>query len=160
LFEEDFIYIALLPSQIKHIIFIVCHLLISVKLMAQVIPTPPDTINRYVKIGFASYYATSFQGRKTANGEIFNNNKLTAAHLTLPFGTLVKVTNIKTGKWVIVRINDRGPYNRKRIIDLSYRAAKHLGMINGKGIVKVKVEELPTRVPPQDGNDVIIESTP
>lgn len=128
--------------------------------MAQVIPTPPDTINRYVKIGFASYYATSFQGRKTANGEIFNNNKLTAAHLTLPFGTLVKVTNIKTGKWVIVRINDRGPYNRKRIIDLSYRAAKHLGMINGKGIVKVKVEELPTRVPPQDGNDVIIESTP
>jgi rare lipoprotein A len=128
--------------------------------MAQVIPTPPDTIKRYVKTGLASYYATSFQGRKTANGEIFNNNKLTAAHLTLPFGTLVKVTNIKTGKWVIVRINDRGPYNRKRIIDLSYRAAKHLGMINGKGIVKVKVEELPPRVPPQDGNDVIIESTP
>ncbi len=146
-------------TQIKYIIFIVVQLTALARLSAQVVPTPPDTVKRYVKTGVASYYATSFQGKKTANGEIFNNNKLTAAHLTLPFGTLVKVTNIKTGKWVIVRINDRGPYNRKRIIDVSYRAAKHLGMINGKGIVKVRVEELPPRIPPQDGNDVIIEST-
>lgn len=146
-------------TQIKYIIFIVVQLTAFARLSAQVVPTPPDTVKRYVKTGVASYYATSFQGKKTANGEIFNNNKLTAAHLTLPFGTLVKVTNIKTGKWVIVRINDRGPYNRKRIIDVSYRAAKHLGMINGKGIVKVRVEELPPRIPPQDGNDVIIEST-
>jgi rare lipoprotein A len=101
----------------------------------------------YTKVGVASYYGQDFHGRQTANGEIYDKNKLTAAHPRLPFGTLVKVTNVRTGKWVIVRINDRGPYVENRIIDVSYRAAKHLGMLNGKGIVRVRIEELPPRVP-------------
>lgn len=102
----------------------------------------------YYREGKASYYSNSFHGRKTANGERYNKNKLTAAHLTLPFGTRVKVTNKKTGKWVIVIINDRGPYNHKYLIDLSYRAAKHLGMTNGKGWAKVVIEELPPKDKP------------
>ncbi len=92
--------------------------------------------------GKASYYANKLHGRKTANGERYNKNKLTAAHRTLPMNTKVKVTNKNNGKWVIVRINDRGPYSRKYIIDLSYRAAKHLGMTQGKGTVRVVLEEI------------------
>lgn len=125
----------------------------------QVIVNPSDTANqkRYVKIGYASYYGGSFHGRKTASGEIYNKYKLTAAHRTLPFGTLVKVTNLKNGKWVIVRINDRGPYNKKRIIDVSFRAARHLRINTGKGIAKVKIEELPPLLPPADEHDAIIQ---
>lgn len=96
----------------------------------------------YKQVGVASYYARKLQGRKTASGERFDHNKLTAAHLSLPFGTRVKVTNLKTGRWVIVRINDRGPYHKKRIIDLTRKAAKHLGMLNGKGVIKVRIEEM------------------
>jgi rare lipoprotein A len=92
--------------------------------------------------GKASYYHPSLEGMKTANGERYRQKKLTAAHLTLPFGTKVKVTNVKTKKWVIVTINDRGPYSKKYIIDLSYRAAKHLGMTNGKGFARVRIEEV------------------
>lgn len=97
----------------------------------------------YRDTGYASYYAAKFEGRKTANGERYRKKELTAAHRTLPFGTLLKVTNPKNGKWVVVRVNDRGPHHRKRIIDLSYRAAKHLGMVNGQGILKVYIEEVP-----------------
>jgi rare lipoprotein A len=104
--------------------------------------------NLYIKEGVASYYANRFHGRRTANGEIYSKNKLTAAHLTLPFNTKLKVTNLRNKKWVIVRVNDRGPYNRKRIIDLSYRAAKHLGLTKGKGIARVRVEEIPKALPP------------
>jgi rare lipoprotein A len=93
--------------------------------------------------GYASYYHNKFHNRRTSNGDIYKKNQLTAAHRTLPFGTLLKVTNPRNKKWVIVRINDRGPFNRKRIIDLSYRAAKHLGMVNGKGVIKVYLEEIP-----------------
>lgn len=92
--------------------------------------------------GKASYYANKLEGKKTANGERYKRNQLTAAHRTLPFNTKVKVTNIHNGKWVIVRINDRGPYNKRYIIDLSFRAAKHLGMTNGKGYAKVVIEEV------------------
>ncbi len=102
-----------------------------------------DTKELYRQEGYASYYHKKFHGRKTTSGERFSNKELTAAHRTLPFGTLVKVTNIQTGKWVILKINDRGPRSRKRVIDVSYRAARHLGMLNGKGIVRVSVEELP-----------------
>lgn len=102
----------------------------------------------YVREGVASYYANRFHGRKTTSGERYHKNKLTAAHRTLPFNTLVKVTNLRNKKWVIVRINDRGPYRKRRIIDLSYRAAKHLGLTNGKGLVRVRVEEIPQPIPP------------
>ncbi len=89
--------------------------------------------------GIASYYADSYEGRKTANGEIFHSSALTAAHKKLPFGTRVKVTNLKNGKTVKVRINDRGPFVAGRIIDLTKAAAKKIDMIND-GIVRVTIK--------------------
>ncbi len=88
--------------------------------------------------GMASYYAESYNGKKTANGEIYNSSDLTAAHKKLSFGTKVKVTNLSNGKTVKVRINDRGPFVSGRIIDLTRAAAKKIDMI-GKGVVKVKI---------------------
>lgn len=88
--------------------------------------------------GFASFYAESYNGRKTANGEIFHSSDMTAAHKTLPFGTKVRVTNLANGKSVKVRINDRGPYVSGRIIDLTRAAAKKIDMIQA-GVVKVKI---------------------
>ncbi len=88
--------------------------------------------------GMASYYGPGFHGRKTASGEIFNKNDLTAAHRSLPFGSKVTVTDLKTGKSVVVRINDRGPFSGGRVIDLSEGAARNLGIIN-KGVAQVKI---------------------
>jgi len=88
--------------------------------------------------GIASYYADFYEGRTTANGEKFRQNKITAAHKTLPFGTIVKVTNLANNKTVVVRINDRGPYVKGRIIDLTKAAAKEIDMV-GAGISKVKI---------------------
>ena len=98
-----------------------------------------DNIFFFPQLGTASWYGRPWTGKKTANGEIFNPKKLTAAHCRLPFGTKVKVTNLKNGKEVIVRINDRGPYIRGRVIDLSLAAARKLGMAK-KGLAKVKIE--------------------
>ena len=89
--------------------------------------------------GVASYYAHEFNGRKTANGERFDMNDLTAAHRTLPFGTRLKVTNTLNGKSVVVRVNDRGPFKKNRIIDVSYKAAQIIGLI-GPGSAEVKLE--------------------
>lgn len=86
--------------------------------------------------GLASYYKS---GHQTANGERFNPHGLTAAHRTLPFGTKVRVTNLKSGKSVVVRINDRGPFKRKRVIDLSLGAAKVIGLVRD-GIAPVRVD--------------------
>jgi len=91
--------------------------------------------------GIASFYGQNHQGKKTANGEIFDMNQLTAAHRSLPFGAKIKVTNLSNNRSVIVRINDRGPYIRGRVIDLSQAAAERLKMIQD-GIVKVKIEVL------------------
>ena len=93
----------------------------------------------------ASYYHNKFNGRKTANGEIFDNNKYTAAHKSLPFGTKVKVTNLANNKSVIVTINDRGPYVKGRKIDLSKAAFKEITTNNStrKGVLRVKIEKLP-----------------
>ncbi len=91
------------------------------------------------QIGIASYYGPRWNGRRTANGEILNLNELTAAHKTLPFNTIVKVTDLDTGRSIIVRINDRGPYISGRIIDLTDYAAKKLGILQ-KGIARVKLE--------------------
>lgn len=93
---------------------------------------------KYFQTGIASYYANMFNGRRTANGEIFSNKKMTAAHRTLPFGTLIEVTNLRNGRSVIVRINDRGPYVHPRVVDLSSAAAKKIGMYHS-GIAKVKI---------------------
>ncbi|HUP58925.1 MAG TPA: septal ring lytic transglycosylase RlpA family protein [Thermoanaerobaculia bacterium] len=89
--------------------------------------------------GLASWYGQEFAGRTTANGEIFDPEILTAAHRTLPFGTLVRVTNVRSGGSVVVRINDRGPFIESRIIDLSYAAAKEIDMVE-IGITPVRIE--------------------
>ncbi len=89
--------------------------------------------------GQASYYGAKHQGQRTANGERFDQNQLTAAHRTLPFGSWVQVTNLNNDKSVRVRINDRGPYARKRIIDLSRKAAEQLDMLRA-GVAPVRVE--------------------
>jgi rare lipoprotein A len=83
------------------------------------------------QIGMASWYGKQFHGRTTANGEAFDMFELTAAHRRLPLGTYVKVTNLRNGKWIVVRINDRGPYVAGRIMDLSYGAARMLGFYSG-----------------------------
>ncbi len=89
--------------------------------------------------GSASWYGGKFHGRTTANGERYDMHKLTAAHKTLPFGTKVKITNQRNGETVVVRINDRGPYAGRRIIDLSRAAADKIGMLRS-GVAPVKVE--------------------
>lgn len=94
-----------------------------------------------VQTGLASWYGPNFHGKKTSSSEIFNMYDLTAAHKTLPFGTYVMVTNLENGKSVKVRVNDRGPFVRGRIIDLSYAAARVLGMI-GPGVARVRIEVL------------------
>ena len=104
-------------------------------------PRPKATSAGSTQIGKASWYGKQFHGRTTANGEEYNMFHFTAAHRTLPLGTWVKVTNLKNGRWVVVRINDRGPYAGNRIIDLSYAAAQSL-RFRAKGVQKVKVEVL------------------
>ncbi len=94
-----------------------------------------------VQTGLASWYGPDFHGKMTSSKEIFNMHDLTAAHRTLPFGTHLMVTNLNNGKSVIVRVNDRGPFIKGRIIDLSYAAAKMLDMI-GEGVITVKIEVL------------------
>lgn len=91
--------------------------------------------------GTASWYGPGFHGRRSASGEVFNQNDLTAAHRTLPFGTRVRVTNMRTGQQVIVRINDRGPFSRGRIIDLSAAAAGQIGL-RASGVGQVQIEVL------------------
>ncbi|MFC5271077.1 septal ring lytic transglycosylase RlpA family protein [Adhaeribacter terreus] len=91
--------------------------------------------------GTASWYGTKYHGRKSSNGEIYNKNKLTAAHPSLPFGTEVKVTNLANNKSVIVRITDRGPFKGRRLIDLSEAAAREIDMIRS-GLAKVEMEIL------------------
>lgn len=91
--------------------------------------------------GRASWYGPGFHGRKTASGQIFNQNALTAAHRYLPFGTKVKVTNLRNGRSVIVTINDRGPYSGGRIVDLSAAAAQKIGM-KSSGVAPVKMQIL------------------
>lgn len=89
--------------------------------------------------GRASWYGPGFHGRRTASGEVFNQNALTAAHRTLPFGTQVRVTNLSNNRQVVVRINDRGPFVEDRIIDLSQGAAEQLNMLE-TGVVNVRLE--------------------
>ncbi len=96
---------------------------------------------KFYQKGEASWYGPGFNGKKTANGEVFNMNKLTAAHKKLAFGTKVRVTNLKNNKSVVVKINDRGPFVKGRVIDLSKKAAQQIDMIK-TGHVPVKIEIL------------------
>ena len=88
--------------------------------------------------GIASYYSQKAHGHRTASGETHNKNAMVCAHRKLPFGTLLKVVNEKNGKNVVVKVNDRGPFGRGRIVDLSYGAAKELGML-ADGVVQVSL---------------------
>jgi rare lipoprotein A len=101
---------------------------ISGSIIAQAEPGSAASYIATLQSGQASWYGPGFHGRRTANGERFNTNDLTAAHRTLPFGTKVRVTNTKTGQSVVVRINDRGPYAHGRVIDLSRASAQSIGI--------------------------------
>lgn len=93
--------------------------------------------------GMASYYGKKFQGKPTASGERFDMYKLTAAHTTMPFGTLLRITNLHNSMQVVVKINDRGPFIKKRIIDLSFAAAREIGMLES-GTARVRLEVIGT----------------
>ena len=98
--------------------------------------TPAERTTERHSSGIASYYS---EGTRTASGERFDARELTAAHPSLPFGTRLRVTNVTTGKSVTVRVNDRGPFVRGRVVDVSYSAAESLGMV-GRGVAKVKLD--------------------
>ncbi|HEY6322484.1 MAG TPA: septal ring lytic transglycosylase RlpA family protein, partial [Thermoanaerobaculia bacterium] len=121
-------------------------------------PSPTSPVTR----GMASWYGTQFDGRRTANGERYDMHKLTAAHPNLPFGTLVQVTNVENGRQVVVRINDRGPFGRRRVIDLSYAAARELRMV-GPGTAQVELAVIgrfdPT-APPSPYPPILLAAAP
>ena len=100
-------------------------------------PAPED----FEQTGIASWYGRQHQGKRTASGEAYDMNALTAAHRTLPLGTRVRVTNLDNGRSVDVRINDRGPFTRRRVIDLSYAAAQRLGAV-GAGLFRVSLKTI------------------
>ncbi len=100
---------------------------------------PVDDAAPYHATGRASWYGKDFHGRRTASGESFDRQDFTGAHRTLPFGTVVRVTNLRNGRSTEVRINDRGPFVANRIIDLSYAAARQIGM-TARGVAQVKLE--------------------
>jgi rare lipoprotein A len=100
---------------------------------------------RPYQVGVASWYGKYFDGKPTASGEPYDMNDLTAAHPSLPLGTFVKVTNLRNGRSVVVRVNDRGPVVDGRIIDLSYNAAKVIEM-RGRGVQRVRLDLVPTQI--------------
>ena len=102
-------------------------------------PSQPRAPSVSAETGLASFYHAAFHGRRTASGEAFNRHALTAAHKTLPFGTLVRVINLRNERSVIVRVNDRGPLHKNRVIDVSPRAARELGFL-AYGVTWVKLE--------------------
>lgn len=106
-------------------------------------PTPPIPQPNVISVstGEASWYGPGFYGNRTANGEVFRPGTLTAAHRTLPFGTKVRVTNLWNGRSTVVRINDRGPFHGRRVIDLAHGAANQLGLV-ASGIAQVRLEVL------------------
>jgi len=102
-------------------------------------PLSGGSVENYPQYGKASWYGGKFHGRKTANGERFNKHSFTAAHKKLPFGTIIRVTNLRNGKNVYVRINDRGPFIMGRIVDISRAAAEAIGF-KKRGVARVRVE--------------------
>lgn len=100
-----------------------------------------NAVSRFKQSGRASWYGGKFHGRKTASGERFNMHSMTAAHRSLPFNTYLKVTNKNNGKSVVVKVNDRGPFHGNRVLDLSYGAAKKIGLVN-RGIANVVIERV------------------
>ncbi|MEO5364074.1 MAG: septal ring lytic transglycosylase RlpA family protein [Magnetococcus sp. DMHC-8] len=102
---------------------------------------PRESSEGYLEEGVASWYGKQFHHRRTANGELFDMNTISAAHTTLPLPVHVRVTNLKNDRWAIVRVNDRGPFVNNRLLDLSWAAAQELGFAE-QGTVRVRVEDL------------------
>ena len=100
-----------------------------------------NTVRQFSQTGVASWYGRQFHGRKTANGETFDMNALTAAHRSLPLNCYIRVTNKNNGKSVVVKVNDRGPFHGNRVLDLSYAAAKQIGVTNS-GTARVNIERV------------------
>ncbi len=113
--------------------------------LAGVAYKPISSVAGYTEQGVASWYGTKFHGRRTANGEVYDMYKMTAAHKTLPLPSFVRVTNLENSRSVILRVNDRGPFHGNRLIDLSWVAAKKLGF-HQKGTARVKVEGIDPKV--------------
>lgn len=107
------------------------------------------------EVGLASWYGNEFHGRPTSSGEVFDTNDMTAAHKTLPFGAHVMVTNLENDRSVVVRINDRGPFVKGRIIDLSYAAARVLGIV-GPGTARVRLDALRAPAAPPTGRSASV----
>ncbi len=146
------------------VVIILCLLLVG---CIKKLPKPPEIEKGYTEKGIASWYGDEFKGKPTASGEIFDPDKMTAAHKTLPFGTIVSVTNLDNGKTAQLKINDRGPFVRGRIIDCSKKGAKELGYYSA-GTAKVRIEvvkegkgrsgESPTEVIDGDKNKILDET--
>ena len=134
----------ILPRK-KTVLFLLCLPLLFLFSSCAVIPEglyqPPPAKGAYAEKGLASWYGKDFHGRLTANGEVYNMYGNSAAHKTLPFETVVMVENLDNGRKLTTRINDRGPFVRGRIIDLSYGAAKDIGLI-GPGVARVRLTVL------------------
>lgn len=124
----------------KHCLLLLC-MFLFLRSNAQQQTTDPDT-STSSRTGLATYYHHKFEGRRTTSGAKYRSKKFTAAHLTLPFGTIVTVTNLSNGKSVDVEINDRGPHSKRYIIDVSECAAKELGFFS-KGQSKVEISYSP-----------------
>ena len=150
---EDYILSAHIQNQkwcaAKFILFIAVQCFVIITLRAQ---------SDSVSTGMASYYAHKFQGRRTASGELFDQDRLTAAHKYLSFGTQVQVTNLSNDSTVIVTINDRLPKSSSRMIDLSYSAAQQLNFVR-KGLTKVRIELMPPVATPDQNQMLQRDST-
>ena len=136
------------------VISVAMHLPLITSLTSHLLPLTSYMNAQGVQTGKASFYAMKFSGRKTASGERLHHDSLTCAHRTYPFGTQLKVTNPSNGRSVIVRVTDRGPYVKGRIIDLSVRAARELGIIS-QGIAPVIVERYNPSIIPFKPEDII-----
>jgi rare lipoprotein A len=108
----------------------------------------PEMVNQFEEVGTASWYGEAFHGKSTANGEVYNMHDITAAHRTLPLPSMVRVTNLENGRSIVVRVNDRGPFAKDRVIDLSKRAAWELGFYD-QGTARVEVVYLGLAEMPQ-----------
>jgi rare lipoprotein A len=127
---------------VRQVLAGLCLILVSCSSSGPIAPgvaVAPAVQWRSYQTGIASWYGGRWHGRKTANGERYNQNTMTAAHRKLPFNTMVRVTNLSTGRSCVVRINNRGPYSRGRVIDLSVAAAKSIGSYSC-GLSRVKLE--------------------
>lgn len=127
-----------MDNGLRIIIFVAMSRFLVYLLLLQIVLFPAISIAQSGQ-GKASFYASRFHGRKMASGEIYHRDSLTCAHRTLPFGTKLRVTNLENGKEVVVTVQDRGPFVRGRIVDLSKQAAREISMI-GDGIVNVQIK--------------------